>query len=132
MPFLDDTGPRDEARGPVWAAFATVASQVERLVAANVVWAVQLAPGLVALGFPGLPGWLRVVLVLYSASVLPPATAVLYGLAAEACEGQHIDMGLARELLRSYVCWCWRRCTPRSACWCGCSCWRGLSACRRW
>jgi hypothetical protein len=103
MPFLDDTGPRDEARGPVWAAFATVASQVERLVAANVVWAVQLAPGLVALGFPGLPGWLRVVLVLYSASVLPPATAVLYGLAAEACEGQHIDMGLARELLRSYV-----------------------------
>jgi hypothetical protein len=103
MPFLDDTGPRDEARGPVWAAFATVASQVERLVAANVVWAVQLAPGLVALGFPDLPAWLRVVLVLYSASVLPPATAVLYGLAAEACEGQHIDLGLARELLRSYV-----------------------------
>ncbi|GAB3415201.1 hypothetical protein [Flindersiella endophytica] len=103
MPFLDDTGPRDEPRGPVWAAFATVASQVERLVAANVVWAVQLAPGLVALGFPELPGWLRIVLALYSATVLPPATAVLYGLAAEACEGQHVDAGLARELLRSYV-----------------------------
>lgn len=103
MPFLDDTGPRDEPRGPVWASFATVASQVERLVAANVVWALQLAPGLVALGFPELPGWLRVVLALYSASVLPPATAVLYGLAAEACEGQHVDVGLARELLRAYL-----------------------------
>jgi uncharacterized membrane protein len=101
MPFLDDTGPRDEPRGPVWAAFATVASQVERLVAANVVWAVQLAPGLVALGFPELPGWLRIVLALWSATVLPPATAVLYGLAAEACEGQHVDAELARELFRS-------------------------------
>ncbi len=100
MPFLDDTGPRDERRGPVWASFATVASQVERLVAANVVWALQLAPGGLALAFPGLPAWLRIVLGLYSATTLPPATAVLFGMAAEACRGQHVDAGLAMELFR--------------------------------
>jgi hypothetical protein len=102
VPFLDDTGPRDEPRGPTWAAIATVGGQVERLVAANLVWALQLAPGLVALGFQDLPAWLRIVLGLYSATVLPPATAVLYGLAAEACEGQHVDVGLVRELLREH------------------------------
>lgn len=100
MPFLDDTSPRDEPRRPVWAAFATIADQVERLVAANVGWALVLAPGVVALAFPELPGWLRIILGLVSATLLPPATAVLYGLAAEACRGQHVDAGLARELVR--------------------------------
>jgi hypothetical protein len=103
MPFLDDTGPRDERRGPIWASFATIASQVERLVAANIGWALQLAPGLLALAFPQLPGWLRIVLGLYSATALPPATAVLFGIAAEACRGQHLDLGLAGELLRAYA-----------------------------
>jgi hypothetical protein len=103
VPFLDDIGPRDERRGPIWAAFATVAEQVERMVAANVVWAIQLAPGVLALAFPGWPGWLRVLLGLYSATVVIPATAVLFGLAAEACRGQHVDAGLAGELLRSYA-----------------------------
>ena len=100
MPFLDDTGPRDERRGPIWGSFATVASQVERLVAANVVWALQVAPGGLALAFPGIPGWLRILMGLYSATALPPATAMLFGLAAEACRGQHIDAGLAWEVLR--------------------------------
>ena len=63
----------------------------------------QLVPGGIALAFPELPVWLRVVLGLYSATVLPPATAVLFGLAAEACRGQHVDAGLAGELLRAYA-----------------------------
>jgi hypothetical protein len=29
MPFQEDTGPREEKRGHVWASFATVGSQVE-------------------------------------------------------------------------------------------------------
>lgn len=103
MPFLEDTGPRDERRGPIWASFATVGGQVERLVAANVAWAVQVMPGGAALAFTGLPAWLRILLGLYSATVLPPATAVLFGLAAEACRGQHIDVGFAAELLRTYA-----------------------------
>lgn len=103
MPFLDDTGPRDERRGPIWASFATISSQVERLVAANIGWALQLVPGLLALAFPQLPGWLRIVFGLYSATALPPATAVLFGIAAEACRGQHVDLGLAGELLRTHA-----------------------------
>jgi hypothetical protein len=100
MPFLDDTGPRDERRGPIWGSFATVASQVERMVAANVAWALQVAPGALALAFPQLPGWLRIVFGLYSATVLPPVTAMLFGLAAEACRGQHIDAALAWEIVK--------------------------------
>jgi hypothetical protein len=103
MPFLDDIGPRDERRGPIWASFATVGGQVERMVAANLAWAVQVIPLGAALAFTGLPGWLRIVLGLYSATVLPVATAVLFGMAAEACRGQHIDAGLAVELLRAYA-----------------------------
>jgi hypothetical protein len=102
MPFFSDIGPSEEARSPLWASFATLADQVERLVVVNVCWALQLVPGLVALAFPELPVWLRVVLGLYSATVLPVATAVLYGLAAEACRGQHVDFELAMELARSY------------------------------
>ncbi len=100
MPFLDDIGPGDERRSPTWATFATVADQVERMVMANLAWAAVLAPGVVALAFTGLPGWLRVVLGLVSATALPPATAVVYGVAASACRGQHVDLGLAAELLR--------------------------------
>lgn len=100
MPFLHDIEPRDEPRSPVWAAFATVASQVERLVAVNVVWALQLAPGLLALAFPELPGAVRVAMLLYSAVVVAPATAVLYGVAAHACRHQHVDTGLVVQLAR--------------------------------
>jgi len=103
MPFLEDIGPRDERRGPIWASFATVGGQVERMVFANLAWAVQVMPLGAALAFTGLPWWLRIVLGLYSATVLPAATAVLFGLAAEACRGQHIDAGLAVELLRAYA-----------------------------
>ncbi|MBM7790120.1 hypothetical protein [Tenggerimyces flavus] len=103
MPFLQDLSPTDEARSPLWASFATLADQVERLVLVNVGWALQLMPGLVALAFPELPTWLRVALALYSATALPIATAVLYALAAEACRGQHVDLGLAMELCRSFA-----------------------------
>jgi hypothetical protein len=100
VPFLQDIEPRDEPRTPVWAAFATVASQVERLVAVNVVWALQLAPGLLALAFPGMPAGLRIAMLLYSAVAVAPATAVLYGVAAHACRHQHVDPGLVVQLAR--------------------------------
>jgi hypothetical protein len=100
MPFLHDIDPRDEPRTPAWAAFATIGGQVERLVLVNVGWALQLAPGVIALAFPELPIWLRVVFLLYSATVLAPATAVLFGVARHACRGQHVDVQLVRELGR--------------------------------
>ncbi|WP_129669807.1 hypothetical protein [Phytoactinopolyspora endophytica] len=100
MPFLDDIGPRDERRGPTWAAFATIGGQVERLVAVNVGWSLVAAPGVVALAFAELPGWLRIMLGLASASALPLATAALFALAGVACREQHVDLALAKELTR--------------------------------
>lgn len=100
MPFLEDIGPRDERRGPVWSAFATIGGQVERIVAVNVVWSLVLVPALVALAFPELSWWLRLLLGLCSATALPPATIVLYGVASHASRGQHVDAGLVTELLR--------------------------------
>jgi hypothetical protein len=101
MPFLDDTSPREEVRGPTWAAFATIAGQVERLITVNVAWALVCVPGVIALAYPELPGWLRLVLGLLSATALPPALAVLYSLAGVACRDQHVDLGLTRELVRT-------------------------------
>jgi hypothetical protein len=102
MPFLDDTGPRDEQRRPFWAAFATIGGQLERLVATNIAWALVLLPAGLAFAAPSLPDWLRILLAVTSATAIPPATAILFGLAAQACDGQHVDAGLAAELLRRY------------------------------
>lgn len=101
MPFLDDTSPREETRGPTWASFATIAGQVERLIAVNAAFAVVCLPGVVALVFPELPGWLRLVLGILTATALPPALAALYSLAGVACREQHVDLGLAQELVRT-------------------------------
>ncbi|UIX31986.1 hypothetical protein [Streptomyces sp. GQFP] len=98
MPFLWDTEPRAEERPPVWAAFATLGTQVERLALANVAWAVVLVPAVVALAFPELHALVRILLTLTTVTGLAPATAVLYGLADEACRGRQIDVALAREL----------------------------------
>ncbi|OAH12328.1 hypothetical protein [Streptomyces jeddahensis] len=98
MPFLWDTEPRAEERPPVWAAFATLGTQVERLVLANVACAVVLVPALVALAVPELPAAVRALLILATAVALAPATAVLYGLADEASRGRQIDVALARDL----------------------------------
>lgn len=101
MPFLDDIGVRDDDdRGPVWEAFAALADQVERLVAVNVAWASQLLPGVLALGFPEWPAWLRVGLGLYSATALVPATGTLFGLAEYARRRDHLSVELARQLFR--------------------------------
>lgn len=100
MPFFDDIGVRDEPRGPIWEAFAALADQVERLVAVNVGWAVQLLPGVLALAFPELPLWLRIVLLLYSATALVPLTGVLYALVYRAAERDHVSLEATRESLR--------------------------------
>jgi hypothetical protein len=100
MPFLDDTGVRDEPRGPIWDAFAALADQIERLVAVNVGWAVQLLPGVLALAFPEWPFWLRIALLLYSGTALVPLTGALYGLVRRAAERDHLSLEISRELLR--------------------------------
>src|SRR5215203_1274516 len=96
MPFVSDIESRDEARGPIWGPFATIRDAVERLVALNIAWSLQLMPGLLAVAFPSLPVWLRIAFGVYSATVAVPATAVLYALALAATRGEHVSVELAR------------------------------------
>jgi hypothetical protein len=100
MAFFGDIGAREEERGPIWGPFAVVRENVERLVVVNVAWAVQLIPGILALAFPGLPGWVRVVMGVYSATAAIPATGVLFALALAATRGEHLSLELAGEKLR--------------------------------
>src|SRR5690606_36359462 len=98
MPFFDDTGIQTEVeRGPLWSAFATFASQLERMVVLNLAWAMQLMPLIIALAFYRLPEPVRVALVIYTLAALPPATAALYGVVALAAAHDHISPAGVRE-----------------------------------
>ncbi len=100
MPFDSDTGTREERRGPIWASFAVIRDNVERLVLVNLGWSIQLVPGVLALAFPELPSWLRIAMGLYSATVLVPATGVLYALSVAASHGEHVSLELAQSYFR--------------------------------
>lgn len=100
MPFFGDTESRDERRGPIWAPFAIIRDNVERLVLVNLGWSIQLLPGVLALAFPELPPWLRIGMGLYSATVMIPGTGTLYALSLSAARGEHLSIELARDHLR--------------------------------
>jgi len=100
MPFFEDSGVRvEEQRGPLFGAFATLFDQIERMVALNVAWAMQLVPLLAALAYQGLPAWVRVLLILYSVVALGPATGALFGAIARACDGELLRLDVVRESL---------------------------------
>jgi hypothetical protein len=98
--FFSDINTRDEQRGPIWAPFAVIRDNVERLVLVNLGWSIQLAPGVLALAFPELPAWLRIAMALYSATVSLPATGALYALSLAAAKGEHVSLELARGYFR--------------------------------
>jgi hypothetical protein len=100
MPFDIDTNARDERRGPIWAPFAVIRDNLERLVIVNLAWSIQLLPGVLALAFPELPGWTRMLMILYSATVLVPGTGVLYAMSMAATNGDHLSFELAKSFLR--------------------------------
>jgi uncharacterized membrane protein len=101
MPFFDDSGVRpEEHRGPIWSAFAILGDQVERMVALNIAWSVQLVPMLLGLGFSDWPTGLRALLVIYTGLVLGPATGALFGLVVRAAQGELLRVELAVEVLR--------------------------------
>jgi hypothetical protein len=113
MPFFDDTGVKEEIdRGPFWSAFATFAGQLERMIAINIGWALQLAPAVIALLLVNAPGILRLLLLLYTLVAIPPATAALYGLVRRAVDGEHVDLGLVRELLGELLITSYRTLAP--------------------
>ena len=82
-------------RGPIWGPFAVIRDNVESLVVLNLGWSLQLLPGVLALAFPQLPPWLRIVMGLYSATAVIPATGVLYALTLAATRGEQVSRELA-------------------------------------
>src|SRR5579871_511321 len=102
MPFLDDIGPDDEAlQRPIWGVFALVKDNLERVVAANVGWAIQLLPVIAALAFPQLPVAVRVLLLIYSAVVLTPATGILYVWMARVNQHEMLRLEMLKEDFRN-------------------------------
>ncbi|WP_069805637.1 hypothetical protein [Thermogemmatispora onikobensis] len=103
MPFFEefeaDALSEETLRRPIWGAFALLRDQLERLVALNVAWAVQLVPALVALAWPALPLGLRLLLVAYSALALLPATAVLFSGVARLNRQEPLDLATVRDEL---------------------------------
>ncbi|MDI7275687.1 MAG: hypothetical protein QME94_06895, partial [Anaerolineae bacterium] len=100
MPFFNDIGVRvEEHQGPLWSTFAILADQIERMVALNLAWSLQLVPMLIGLGFHELPWWLRAPLLAYTGLALGPATAALFGMVARAGEGELLTLEVAREVL---------------------------------
>lgn len=101
MPFLDDIGPDDEAlRRPIWGVFALVKDNLERVVVTNIGWALQLLPAIAALAFAQLPLIVRIILVVYSAVMLTPATALLFVWMARVNQHEMLRMEMLKEDLR--------------------------------
>lgn len=101
MPFFEDIGPEDEVlHRPIWGAFALVKDNLERLIAANIGWSLQLLPAIVAYGFVPLPLIVRIVFVLYSLVALVPATGVLFRLMARVCQYETLRLDMIKEDFR--------------------------------
>ncbi|MBX5449331.1 hypothetical protein [Thermogemmatispora sp.] len=104
MPFFEefeaDVLSQETLRRPIWGAFALLRDQLERIVALNVGWALQLMPALVALAWPVLPLGLRLLLVAYSALALMPATALLFSGVARLNRQEPLDLAIMRDELR--------------------------------
>ena len=104
MPFLDDISADDEMlERPIWGAFALVKDNLERVMLANIGWALQLFPALGALAFPQLPLFLRLLLFFYSLTALAPATVLLYGWMARVAHSGQERLGPRPQIRRPRV-----------------------------
>src|SRR5215217_9702583 len=95
MPFVADIETRGDAQGPIWGPSTVIRDNIESLVLLNLGWSMQLLPGVLALAFPQLPLWLRLIMVVYSATAVIPATGVLYALTLAATRGEQVSRELA-------------------------------------
>jgi hypothetical protein len=98
---MDDMGPDDEAlRRPIRGAFVLVKDNLERVMAANIGWSIQLCPALAALAFPTLPAIVRVLLILYSSVMLAPASGMLFVWMARVSRGEMLGLDMLKEDFR--------------------------------
>ena len=101
MPFFDDSGTRpEEHHGPFFNTFALLLDQIERMIALNIVWSIQLIPAILAFAFPSFPIWGRALLWVYTAVAIVPATGLVYKMVASACDGELLNFETGKELLR--------------------------------
>jgi len=101
MPFFDDSGTRpEEHRGPFFSTFALLFDQIERMIALNIAWSIQLIPAILAFAFPSFPIWGRALLLAYTAIAIFPATGLLYKMVASACDGDLMNFEAGKEFLR--------------------------------
>lgn len=104
MPFLQDIGADDEAlQRPIWGVFALIKDNLERLVAVNIGWTIQLLPALAAFGFPNLPTVLRIVMLLYSATALAPATGLFFVWMGRICRQEPLRLETFKEDMRALM-----------------------------
>ena len=102
MAFFDDTGiDEDDLRNPIWGAFALLKDNLERLIAINLGWSIQLIPAVIAFAFPGIPPWVRILLFLYSATILAVATGALYDIVNRICEHEQPRLETVKETVQS-------------------------------
>lgn len=104
MPFFDDSGPQaEDSRGPIWSSFFILSGQLERFIALNVVWAVQLLPLIFAFIWEEAPLWLRLLLIIYSGTAFFPFSGLLYRMVANACESRWMLAVEAKETFMEYL-----------------------------
>lgn len=100
MPFLDDSGARPEQEtNLLWRSTALISDQLERMIALNLAWSLQLAPLCLAVLAP-LPGWARVLLASYSIFAILPATGALMYALEQAAAGVPLSIALVLEGLK--------------------------------
>ena len=104
MAFFNDIESNSEGlQHPIWGALLLIKDNLERMILLNIGWSLQLLPAVLALAFPALPIWLRLLLLIYTSLVLALATGTLYALVARACQGEELNAALVRTELRRFV-----------------------------
>lgn len=104
MPFFDDNGiDEDTLHSPIWGTFTVLKDNLERLIALNLCWSVNLVPGLIGMAFPSLPLWLRIPLVIYSILVMAPATGTLYVMVAGMNENEPPQLDTIWQTFRAML-----------------------------
>lgn len=104
MPFFDTTGARPEDhQGIVWSTFSLLFDQLERVIALNLAWSIQLLPGIAALAFGEWSPVVRGLLCVYTCLALPPVTGAMYVLVAHVCAGDLLTLERARAVLAAML-----------------------------
>jgi hypothetical protein len=101
MPFFADIDADDDVlRRPIWGTLSLIKDNLERLIAINICWSIQMLPAIAALGFPSLPTIIRILLIIYSATALAPATGILFTWIARISRNDTVRLDMLKDDFR--------------------------------